>query len=133
MTRLWLHASLLLDETREISVDHFPFVVGRRSESDFVLPFAFVSRQHCQFTLNGSQILVQDLESHNGTFVNGKQASAPTPLRHGDELCLGPITFRAVVQPTPQDTMGSRSGMTREEAPNLHGEGLPQQPSGSQG
>jgi pSer/pThr/pTyr-binding forkhead associated (FHA) protein len=86
-----------LDENREILVDRFPFVIGRRSDNDCSLPLAFVSRRHCQFTRAEDQVLVQDLESYNGTYVNGKRATSPVPVRHGDELTLGPCSFRVMV------------------------------------
>jgi len=131
--RLLLQASLPVDETLEILVDHFPFVVGRRSESDCPLHYAFVSRQHCRFTLAGDEVFVQDLESHNGTFVNGRPASIPLPINHGDELCLGPLSFSVIMRATNQETMDSQIGPTREETSTLAGEGLPHHPSGSKG
>ena len=53
---------------------------------------------------------MQDLESRNGTFVNGQRADYLTPVHHGDELRLGPITFRVTVvnEPDPSTLlMGS--------------------------
>src|SRR6516225_6681549 len=79
-----------LDENREIVVDHFPFVIGRRSDNDCALALVFVSRRHCRFTLDDHHVMVQDLESYNGTFVNGKRVTSPLPISHGDELTLGP-------------------------------------------
>src|SRR5271167_3797547 len=102
--KLWLHPALPWEDVHEIRIDHFPFVVGRRSDSDCALPFAFVSRHHCQFSLHGSQVMVQDLESHNGTMVNGKPAALPLPIHHGDEVSLGPVAFRVVMVATPHET-----------------------------
>jgi pSer/pThr/pTyr-binding forkhead associated (FHA) protein len=100
-----------LDENREIIVDHFPFVIGRRSDNDCSLPLAFVSRRHCQFTRGEEYVLVQDLESYNGTYVNGKRAIVPVPLRHGDELTLGPCSFRVMVLNGSADTPALRGAM----------------------
>jgi pSer/pThr/pTyr-binding forkhead associated (FHA) protein len=83
-----------LDDNREIVVQRFPFVIGRRTDSDYSLTLAFVSRRHCQFTRTGDQVLVHDLESCNGTFVNGKRARSPLPVQDGDELTLGLCSFR---------------------------------------
>lgn len=58
-----------LDDCREILVDRYPFVIGRRSDNDCTLALAFVSRRHCQFTRVDGQVHVQDLESYNGTYV----------------------------------------------------------------
>jgi pSer/pThr/pTyr-binding forkhead associated (FHA) protein len=69
-------------------------VIGRRTGSDCSLSLSFVSRRHCQFVRIGDEVLVQDLKSHNGTFVNGKRASRPLPVQDGDELMLGHCSFR---------------------------------------
>jgi pSer/pThr/pTyr-binding forkhead associated (FHA) protein len=92
--KLLLQTSWPLDENRAIAVQRFPFVIGRRTDADCSLTLAFVSRRHCQFTRIGDQVLVQDLQSRNGTFVNGKRASSPLPVQDGDELTLGPCSFR---------------------------------------
>ena len=64
---------------QELCLDHFPYVIGRRRDSDGHLPFAFISRTHCQFLCADQQILVQDLESYNGTFLNGRRVRHPVP------------------------------------------------------
>ena len=96
--KMFLQTSWPLEGNREIVVQRFPFVIGRRSDLDCSLSLAFVSRRHCQFTRAGDDVLVQDLESYNGTFVNGKRASAPLPVSHGDELKIGPCSFRVSVE-----------------------------------
>jgi pSer/pThr/pTyr-binding forkhead associated (FHA) protein len=93
-----------LEDSREVVVDRFPFVIGRRKDNDFNLPLVFVSRHHCQLMRSNGQILVQDLESYNGTYVNGKRAISPLPLKHGDELSLGPCSFRVVILDRSIDT-----------------------------
>ena len=92
--KLLLQTCWPLDENREITVQQFPFVIGRRTGSDCSLSLSFVSRRHCQFVRIGDEVLVQDLKSHNGTFVNGKRASRPLPVQDGDELMLGHCSFR---------------------------------------
>jgi pSer/pThr/pTyr-binding forkhead associated (FHA) protein len=109
--KFWLHQIFPPDEPREVLVDHYPFILGRRVDSDFTLPLAFISRHHCKLTLQGDGVAVQDLESHNGTFVNGRLALTPLPLQHGDELSLGTVAFRVVMPSVAQDTE-SRAGMT---------------------
>jgi pSer/pThr/pTyr-binding forkhead associated (FHA) protein len=95
--KMVLQTSWPLGEDREIVVERFPFVVGRRTDSDCCLSWLFVSRRHCRFTRTGDQVLVQDLESFNGTFVNGKRASCPLPVQKGDELRLGSCSFRVSI------------------------------------
>jgi len=115
--KMFLQTSWPLDGNREIVVQRFPFVIGRRTDADCSIPLAFVSRRHCQFTRTGDQVLLQDLESYNGTFVNGKRANSPLPVQNGDEVMLGPCTFRVSVLHDTGEMPALPPGLATEEAP----------------
>ncbi|MDN5893732.1 MAG: ATP-binding cassette domain-containing protein, partial [Nocardioides sp.] len=66
--------------------------IGRSRVSDIVIDDPLVSRQHATIVL-GSQPLLQDLGSFNGTYVNGQRLSGSVPLRPGDEVIFGNQTF----------------------------------------
>jgi pSer/pThr/pTyr-binding forkhead associated (FHA) protein len=104
---------------QELCLDHFPYVIGRRRDSDGHLPFAFISRTHCQFLCADQQILVQDLESYNGTFLNGRRVRHPVPVANGDEITLGPLSFRLVIPPNWQETTEACSSPTQAEVSKL--------------
>lgn len=91
--KLRLNPSLPFLGFKEIAVANFPCVVGRSSGCDIKLPVMFVSRRHCRLTRVDGQVYVQDLESRNGTYVNGQRAERPLRLLSGDQLCLGPVPF----------------------------------------
>ena len=95
--KVFLQTPWPLESNRQIVVDRFPFVIGRRKENDGTLPLACVSRRHCQLIRSGEEVIVHDLDSHNGTYVNGTLATTPVPIRNGDELKLGPCPFRVTV------------------------------------
>lgn len=97
--KVWLLSLVSLDVVGDICMDDFPCMVGRHSDNDCRLPLAFISRRHCRFTRDDEDVLVQDLESYNGTFVNGTPASVPMRIRDGDELRVGPLTFRVAIPP----------------------------------
>ncbi len=61
-------------------------VLGRNSSCDIVIPMRQVSRQHARVFAHGDQVMVEDLDSKNGTFVNGVLLREPAPLNDGDEL-----------------------------------------------
>ena len=83
----------------EMPVAKSPFLIGRKSASDGIYPdldlsyydTKFVSRRHAQITRTGSEYVLVDLGSANGTFVNGMQLSphAPQILRSGDRIAIG--------------------------------------------
>jgi len=82
-------------EQREISIEPgAPCRIGRSPHNTIALPNESVSRAHAmvQFTDSGSCYLY-DLDSRNGTLVNGRRVSAPTLLRHGDRITIGPYSL----------------------------------------
>ncbi len=104
-----------LEKHAEILLDRFPFVIGRRNDNDCVLPLAFISRHHCRFLRSGDQVLVQDLESYNGTFVNGTRITAPKAIHSGDELSLGPCSFRVQILGATGETPVQLSSATAKQ------------------
>ena len=68
-------------------------VLGRSSDADLQLVDGKVSRQHCRFTVRGERLEVEDLGSHNGTFVNGERLTAARALAAGDEVAVGDSLF----------------------------------------
>lgn len=72
-------------------------VLGRDpAQSRYVLSHEKVSRQHLRLTLRGAALMVTDLGSANGTYVNGRAVppGVETELRAGDELGVGPVRLR---------------------------------------
>ena len=66
--------------------------VGRAPRADFVVDAPLVSRLHCRLTLQTDGLLVEDLESTNGTFVNGERVTKLV-MRSGDALRVGRMEF----------------------------------------
>ena len=71
----------------------FPAVVGRSSEADVYLDDRWASRSHCELSISEDALVVRDLQSRNGTFVNSEQIET-SRLQSGDELIVGRIVFR---------------------------------------
>src|SRR5215813_6357618 len=61
-------------------------VLGRGSECDLVLPERQVSRQHIKIKFIDGTYFLEDLESKNGTWVNGHKLTGETRLKDGDEI-----------------------------------------------
>lgn len=70
--------------------------VGRSTGADFILDAALVSRVHCQFLALGDGTLeVRDLESTNGTYVNGSRVEKAR-LSPGDKVQVGRVELVAL-------------------------------------
>lgn len=74
---------------RQLELSEGKLTVGRSRHCDLSIQEPSISRKHVYATVGAGRILIQDLGSSNGTFVNGKPAAGESTLRHGDELRLG--------------------------------------------
>lgn len=68
--------------------------IGRIEENTFQVPDASVSSRHCEVLLRGSDVVVKDLNSTNGTYIEGQQISGEAVLKPGQILRLGQIQMR---------------------------------------
>jgi pSer/pThr/pTyr-binding forkhead associated (FHA) protein len=69
--------------------------VGRATGADFIVDAALVSRVHCRVTaLQTGELEVKDLESTNGTFVNGKRVNEAR-ISPGDRIQVGRVELVA--------------------------------------
>lgn len=68
-------------------------VVGRSSECDISIPSDEISRHHAKLQVTPGGVVIEDMGSANGTFVNNQRIHAPTLLKAGDELRLDTIRF----------------------------------------
>ena len=73
------------------------YVVGRHLECDIVISDSNVSRRHAEFVCAGRDVIVRDLESTNGTKVNGVVITGDQLLQHGDVIGFGTaqVSFEA--------------------------------------
>jgi serine phosphatase RsbU (regulator of sigma subunit) len=74
---------------QRIRLSNQPVVIGRAAPADWVLPDEEISRTHCRVHVALDQVLVADLESSNGTFIEGKRLTEGQALPIGARLQLG--------------------------------------------
>jgi pSer/pThr/pTyr-binding forkhead associated (FHA) protein len=75
-----------------------PLLVGRGRDVELTVPHALVSRRHCEIIERDGRLVVRDLGSLNGTFVNNQRIENEQILEPDQLLTLGTVTFRAVYQ-----------------------------------
>ncbi len=80
--------------------------IGASPVCDLVIDEPAVSSRHCQIAVAGSNVLLRDLDSTNGTWVNGKRISGSTAIKPGDSVRLGSST--QVAWSRIQKLIGSR-------------------------
>jgi len=67
--------------------------LGRGDQVDIRLVDSFASTRHARFVAHGDTIVLEDLGSTNGTFLNGEPLSGPQPLHDGDRIRIGDSEF----------------------------------------
>jgi len=86
-------ASLILPDGSRIGLESEPVVIGRMPECTVVLNDANVSRRHAEVKRQGSDVVVVDLQSTNGTRVNGLPIRERV-LADGDDITVGTTILR---------------------------------------
>lgn len=74
--------------------------IGRRQDCDLNIPLSMVSRRHCQIYEEFGKVMIRDLKSRNGTFVNNESIDE-SEIKAGDTLRVGPIHFVVQIDGVP--------------------------------
>jgi pSer/pThr/pTyr-binding forkhead associated (FHA) protein len=78
------------DKGLSVKLERREVVIGRGKECDLLLTDAHVSRKHARIYREGEVYYLQDLESKNGTYLNGvKVGFGEKPLLSGDKIKIG--------------------------------------------
>lgn len=80
-----------------ITLKKFPAIIGRHPECELQILHPLLSRRHVRFYTKKGDVWMQDLESLNGTTLNGQAVTLPSPIKTGDEIALPCHRFRAEV------------------------------------
>lgn len=89
---------------------HYEFVrekttLGRADDNLLVIRDTSISSHHCEILVNGTEVIVRDLDSRNGTFVNGQRLKdQQTQVRTGATVRFGTVEARVEIErPDPRD------------------------------
>ncbi len=82
-------------------------IIGRRHDCDLCVPLMVVSKRHCQLNQNKEAVKIRDLDSRNGTFLNGKRIEETT-VQPGDYIRIGPLTFLLQIDGEPEKIVPPR-------------------------
>ena len=77
-------------------------VIGRNPDCTISLDFHGVSRKHFTITVNESEVIVTDLGSANGTYLNNQKLSTPTVLQRADTIKIGSIAMKFLPSGDPE-------------------------------
>jgi len=102
----WLLSGQVKEDepVRNVRIDATPFTVGRCVGLSLTISNPSVSSLHAELTLPDGRLVVRDLESTNGTFVNGVRIVHPCQLKHGDLVQFAQMVFRVGLESQDRQT-----------------------------
>lgn len=92
-------------KTRPVTMKRARLVIGRKKESDIRIPVSSVSREHCEVRVEGGKVLVRDMGSSNGTYIN-RERIQEAEVQAGQILAVGPAVFVVQVDGKPAEVDG---------------------------
>lgn len=114
MAKLVVLSAGLAGRTHELNVDKT--TVGRVEDNTFQIGEPSVSSHHCEVFLRNGEVVVKDLNSTNGTFINGEKVSERV-LKPGEILRLGQIELRLESEGAPSSTSAPAPATAPSSAP----------------
>ncbi|WP_243116650.1 FHA domain-containing protein [Marinisporobacter balticus] len=67
--------------------------IGRKKENNVAINDPYISNQHVQITLDEGEVFIEDLDSANGTYLNGDRIVDVFKLKNGDRIKFGQVEF----------------------------------------
>ena len=96
-------------------------VVGRRQDCDLCIPLMIVSKRHCELNLDQGRLRLRDLDSRNGTYLNGNRITDEAEINAGDKIQIGPLNFVAQIDGNPEnvseDSLREPEGLEQTSLP----------------
>jgi predicted component of type VI protein secretion system len=106
MAKLVVLSAGLNGRSHELNVDKT--TIGRVDDNTFQVADPSVSSHHCEVLLRGNEVVIRDLNSTNGTFINGEKISESV-LKAGQTLRLGQIELQLLTEGMPMPTATATS------------------------
>ena len=120
MARLIILSEALAGQGYDLTAEKT--TIGRVEDNMFPVPEGSVSSHHCEILVRGSDVIVRDLNSTNGTFINGNQVTGEAPLKPGQILRLGQVELKlddGAAGSAPAPAAASRPASAPKKLPDL--------------
>ena len=70
-----------------------PMVIGRSDDADIIIDDSYASEFHLRIGMQEGEVMLNDLGSTNGTYLNGRRVTVPTVITKGDSIQIGKTIF----------------------------------------
>ncbi len=116
-------------EGRKIPLVRGDLLIGRAPTCHLTIDEMMVSRVHAKIQVTDDVVVVRDLNSTNGVFVNGSRIDRPTPLRAGDMVAIGSAELAVVAVETADAEQSHERLVAQREEPVMDPTAPPAAPS----
>lgn len=103
-------------QAKSLDFDKNEITIGRVQGNDVVLPKGNISKRHSRIVLKDGKFIIIDMQSTNGTYVNGKKITTPQVVKSTDKIYIGDFTLQlssingaAVAEPPPAASSSARN------------------------
>jgi pSer/pThr/pTyr-binding forkhead associated (FHA) protein len=103
---------------KEVQLTKDRTTLGRRPYNDIVIDNLAISGEHAVLQLSGSEVYLEDLNSTNGTYVNGKTAKKQL-LRNGDTVEVGKYKIKFISDAVDDPSPKTAPAGLNDDAPNV--------------
>ncbi|MCK5845694.1 MAG: FHA domain-containing protein, partial [Victivallales bacterium] len=105
------------DKSKEIEIAEGVTMIGREIDCAIVITTSNASRHHLKVTNKNDKVVVEDLGSSNGTFVNSTPITKPYTLKHQDVIQIGEniFVFHDIEKPSEPSFAGPVDGQSTSE------------------
>src|SRR5215831_7803040 len=100
--------------TQRLDFESEEITIGRVDENDICLPKGNISKKHTKIVVKDGKIIVLDLKSTNGTYVNGKKLAGPQVIQPSDNVYIGDFILN--VEPPDLGASADQDGHGEAEA-----------------
>ncbi len=94
--------------TQRLDFESEEITIGRVDENDICLPKGNISKKHTKIVVKDGKIIVLDLKSTNGTFVNGRKLAGPQVISAADKVYIGDFILN--IEPPEEMVRGNGGG-----------------------
>ncbi len=100
---------------REFPIPFGKTSIGRNNDCQIRIPLAEVSRHHAEIILEEDRVVLKDLSTVNGTFLNNRRVQEED-LEPGDQIVIGPVVFTVRIDgdPSEDELIEIRTKLTRD-------------------
>src|SRR6266849_5239725 len=97
--------------TQRLDFDSEEITIGRVDENDICLPKGNISKKHTKIVVKDGKIIVLDLKSTNGTYVNGKKLAGPQVIQRSDNVYIGDFILNVDRDELVSDVLNEALGL----------------------